>query len=107
MYSVPAVECVRLLFPFLLQSLAYLLPHLAAAIRVEPDQLLLSCVDDVDAAPGTFDVNEGQADGDDFVRVRETPAPITSRSPDIATLGSSCIPNWQSKLLGCDQPAKD
>ena len=25
----------------------------------------------------------------------ETPAPFTSRSPDIATLGPSCTPNWQ------------
>ena len=67
MYSESAVDRVRLLFAFLLQSLSHLLPHLAATVSIEADQLLLSCVDHVDAAPGAFGVNEGQADGDDFV----------------------------------------
>ena len=62
-YSESAVDRVRLLFAFLLQSLSHLLPHLAATVRIEPDQLLLSYVDHVDAAPGAFGVNEGQADG--------------------------------------------
>ena len=52
------------LLPFL-----HLLPHRAATVGIEPDQLLLSCVDDVDASSGTFDVDKGQADGDHFVRM--------------------------------------
>ena len=35
-------------------------------MRVEPDQLLLSCVDDVDATSGALGVNERQADRDDL-----------------------------------------
>ena len=42
-------SCAFVLFLFLLQILSHLLPHRAAAVRIEPDQLLLSCVDDVDA----------------------------------------------------------
>ena len=38
-----------------------------AVDAVEPDQLLPSCVENIDASPETFGVNEGQADGDDFV----------------------------------------
>ena len=78
MYSESAVDRVRLLFPFLLQSLLHLLPHNATAVRVEPDQLLLSCVDHVDAAPGAFGVNEGQADGDDFVGLTRVTRHVTS-----------------------------
>ena len=33
--------------------------------------------------------------------LRETPAPFTSRSPDIATLGSSWTPSWQLGMYGC------
>ena len=78
-------SCALVLFLFLLQCLPHLLPHTAAVVRIEPDQLLLSCVDNVDASPGTFDVNEGQADGDDFVgltrvtRLVRDPNPFVGR----------------------------
>ena len=42
---------------------------------------------------------------DRFHCLRETPAPFTSRSPDIATLGPSWIPDGQLGMF-CDLPTK-
>lgn len=43
-------------------------PKGTAVVSVEPDELLLSCVEGNQVSLGTLRVNERQANGDDFVR---------------------------------------
>lgn len=66
MYSESAVDRERLLLPFLLQSLPQPFPHLAATVRVKPDELVLASVEGCRAALGALGINERQADGNDF-----------------------------------------
>ncbi len=67
-YSESAVDRVRSLFRILLGRLSQLLPKRAAVVSVEPDKLLLSCIESGQASLGSLRVDERQANGNDFVR---------------------------------------
>lgn len=68
MYSESAVDRVRFLFRFLLGGLSHLFPKGTAVVSVEPDKLLLSCIESDQVSLGSLRVNERQANGNDFVR---------------------------------------
>ena len=77
MYSESAVDRVRLLFPFFLQSLPQPFPHRVATVRIKPDELVLASVEGFGAAFRSLGVNERQANGDDFERLTGVTGHVT------------------------------
>ncbi len=68
MYSESAVDRVCFLFRVLLGGLSHLFPKEAAIVSVEPDKLLLSCVESDQVSLGSLRINEQQANCNNFVR---------------------------------------
>ncbi len=89
MYSESAVDRVRLLFPFLLQSLSQPFPHRAATVRIQPDELVLTSVESFRAAFRSLGVNERKANGDDLEGLTSVTGHVTESNRFVRWKGSA------------------